>query len=119
MRILNPSGRDSQQTQNIASSMPATDTRSVEVGSYNLSDNVGSMECSTMRGPVTITLPRAATCQGRQVTIRKADAGQDMVKILSANSETIDGQTWISLKTSGEYGTFISDGKEWRASVHF
>ena len=120
MRLLNPSGgRDSQQARNVANAMPASDIRSVESGSYNVADNIGSIACSTMRGPTTVTLPRAALYPGRTITIKKADSGSYPVTVKAANDESIGGQASVQLTTQNEYAQFVSTGSEWTVPVHF
>ncbi len=119
MRILDPAGRDAMQVRSTASAIPAAGLRTVGVGSYALLDSDATMMCETARGPVTVTLPRAATCAGRQVSIRKSDAGQDLVKIRSENGEPVGDATWLSLAAQNEFVQLQSDGSEWRVVIHF
>ena len=119
MRLLNPSSPGAQQSRNLINGAPATGVRSVESGSYNVADNVGSMACSTMRGPTTVTLPRAALYPGRTITIKKADAGSYPVTVKAANDESIGGQASVQLATQNEYAQFVSTGSEWTVPVHF
>jgi hypothetical protein len=119
MRIFNPAGREGQQSRDMAGSIPPSDLRTLTAGSYSLIDSDATVLCSTMRGAVTLTLPRAVTCSGRQVTVRKADAGQGTVTIQSANGETVDGQTWVSLTAQNEFVTLLSDGHVWKTGLHF
>jgi hypothetical protein len=118
MRILNPAGRDSQQTRLTSGGIPPSGYKSVATD-YEVQDDDGTVAVSTMRGVVTITLPRAAVSAGRQLVIRKADSGTNPVYIKSANSETIAGASMLSLAESGEYAQFVSDGNQWSVPLHF
>ena len=118
-RFLNPAGRDGAQVRNLAGSLPANGLKQVSAANYTVGDTVGTVLCSTMYGPVVITLPRAAAYPGRQVTIRKVDAGQEAVKIQSVNGELVTGQRWLSLVASGEFVLVQSDGAMWQVGLHF
>ena len=118
MRILDPAGRGAQQFRNTSGSIPASGLKQV-AGDYKIGDADGTVICSTMRGGMTITLPRAALHAGRTVTIRKGDPGSGIVKIQSVNGELVGGAIWVTLAAADEYAVFQSDGSAWVVVTHF
>ena len=117
-RILDPAGRGATQLRNVTQSVPAFGLVTVSANNYTIRDTDATVQCSTMYGPVTITLPRAKLFPGRTITVRKADAGQEAVKIRSTNGEPISGQTWVSLAAAGEFTQLQSDGTAWQVVLH-
>ena len=118
MRILDPAGRGAQQFRNTSGSIPASGLKQV-AGDYKIGDADATVICSTMRGGMTITLPRPALNAGRTVTIRKDDAGSGSVKIRSVNGEPVGGASWVTLTAANEYVTLQSDGAVWMVVAHF
>ena len=118
MRITDPAGRGAQQLRDVAGALPAGELVTV-ARDYEVPDHVGTVHVETTYGARTITLPRAATCGGRQIVVKKADAGHSPVTIRAANSEPVAGQTWVSLTADGEYAELQSDGEAWQVRLHF
>ena len=58
-----------------------------------------------------ITLPTASGISGRQYTIKKIGIGN--VNIAAQAGETVDNVIGISLTTSNEFLTVVSDGSDW------
>jgi len=119
VRILDPSAPGAQQTRNLAGGIPATSVRAVSAAPYTVADEIGTVLCATMRGSVTITLPRAALHSGRSITIRKTDAGQYPVTIGATNGEPVGDSEWVQLTEKGEYAVFVSQNGEWSTPLHF
>jgi len=65
-------------------------------------------------GTMTINLPAAADCKGRDFLFKKTSASATAVTIDPAASETIDGSTTnTQLDTQYESIRIISDGTAW------
>ena len=62
---------------------------------------------------MTVTLYAATGNGGRRVVIKKTDSTAYRVNIIRTGSETIDGETSISLKYSNESVTLVSDNSNW------
>ena len=65
-------------------------------------------------GAITLTLPAASGSSGRQVTVKKTDAGVNAVTVDGAGSETIDGATTYDLPAQNDYVTLLCDGSGWQ-----
>ena len=64
-------------------------------------------------GTITITLPSATTCSGRQYIIKKVDSSTNAVTVTPQTGQTIDGQTSISITTQNDLRRIVSDGTNW------
>lgn len=64
-------------------------------------------------GPVTVTLPSAASLEGRTLIIKKIDSTLDTVTIAANGGETIDGEATQVIYTQYTSKTIVSDGTEW------
>ena len=79
-------------------------------GNTTLDNNYGFV---TTSGAITITLPTAVGCAGREYTIKKIDATTTLI-VMTTSAQTIDGDPppltltvrWVSL-------SFVSDGSNW------
>ena len=69
--------------------------------------------CNASSGIMTVTLYAATGNGGRRVVIKKTDSTAYRVNIIRTGSETIDGETSISLKYSNESVTLVSDNSNW------
>jgi len=63
-------------------------------------------------GPVTVTLPSAASVAGRSFTVKKIDASGNAVT-LDAGSETIDGSSTLAISAQWDASTIQSIGTAW------
>ena len=70
------------------------------------------VKVDTTGGSVTVTLPAARLCKGREYKFKKLVAANTMT-LDADGSETIDGAATVS--TSTQYGnyTLVSDGSNW------
>jgi len=64
-------------------------------------------------GVITITLPSASTCSGRQYVIKKIDSSTNAVTITPQTGQTIDGQTNISITSQNDLRRIVSNGTNW------
>jgi len=62
---------------------------------------------------ITIELPDAATCTGRQYIIKKIDSSSNAVTISAQSGQTIDGQSSMSITTQYGIVRVVSDGSNW------
>jgi len=62
---------------------------------------------------VTLTLPPAPTCPGRQYHIKKVDTTNKDVVIDGNSTETIDGSTSLTLNTPYQSYTIVSNSANW------
>lgn len=78
-------------------------------------DSEGTAETilSNNSGSITITLPTAASVNGRRYHIKKISADGNDVVIEGASSETIDGSLNFSLTNQYESITVVCDGSAW------
>jgi len=118
MRNLDAAGATGTQTRNVFGSIPASDSAVVS-SNHAVTDTEATVMVKTMRSPVTITLPRAAAHNGRQIAIRKIDAGANPVTIKAQNGEPVSGQSYVALVADGEFVSVVSTGNEWSVVVHF
>jgi hypothetical protein len=104
-----PSGTIDLQSNTIANgdvafgiSTPATDTDAA-YGAVVLADASG--------GPLTVTLPAPAA--GQAVNVKKIDSSANAVTVATPNTETIDGQTSISIVSQFAAREVVSDGSDY------
>jgi hypothetical protein len=64
-------------------------------------------------GAITITLPSAPNCTGRQYIIKKIDSSTNAVIIMPQSGQTIDGQSSINLTTQNDLRRIVSSGTNW------
>lgn len=81
--------------------------------SYNLTDKEFAVLCDAAAGPITLTLPSAASTAGREYKIKRIDLSSNAVTLAAAGGSKIDGGPGYSLVA--QYATIcvISDGKNW------
>lgn len=64
-------------------------------------------------GPITITLPSAATTPGQTYEVKKIDSTSNTVTINTTSSQTIDGQLTQTIGYQNTEVNFTSDGLQW------
>jgi hypothetical protein len=62
---------------------------------------------------ITITLPNATSCAGRQYIIKKIDSSTNAVTITPQLGQTIDDQASISITTQYDLIRIVSNGTNW------
>lgn len=87
-------------------------TRSVAASGAILTTDSIILADSTA-GAVTITLPPAATANGRVFVVKRVNAGANNVTVDPFGSETIDGAATNVLSTQWAYVRFVSNGTAW------
>ena len=65
------------------------------------------------RGSLDITLPAAATCEGRAYYIKKIDSSSNYVDILAEDGGDIDGEDDQYLTVQNDAVKVVSDGSVW------
>jgi hypothetical protein len=64
-------------------------------------------------GAVTITLPTAVGCAGREYRVKKIDASANAVTVATTSSQTIDGSATLAITTRYTTLAVYSDGANW------
>jgi hypothetical protein len=64
-------------------------------------------------GAITVSLPPAATANGRVFVVKRVNAGANNVTVDPFGSETIDGAATNVLSTQWAYVRFVSNGTAW------
>lgn len=80
---------------------------------YSLEADVFLVRVDATAADVTVTLPPAASFPGRQVYIKKIDAGANAAILDGNGSETIDGVSNKSTTTQYANIGVISNGSSW------
>jgi hypothetical protein len=68
---------------------------------------------TTASSVIVITLPTAISQNGKDICVKKVDAGTGSVNVVTTSSQTIDGQLTYSISTQYNMATFRSDGANW------
>jgi hypothetical protein len=76
-------------------------------------DNIRTVLMTTAGTNRTVTLPTAADNDFRIITIKKVDSGTGFVIIDGEGTETIEGQTTVTLYKQWETVTIQCDGSNW------
>lgn len=90
---------------------PPAQTYEVSSNTTAAADSRYLVDCSG--GPVTITLPPAATSTLGEIVIKKFDATANAVTIDGNGAETIDGSATLVMSTAYEWARLISTGGTW------
>lgn len=69
--------------------------------------------CDATSGAFTVTLPKAADNNGKELTVKKTDASANAVTLDGNGSETIDGAATVALSSRYASRTIRSDGTNW------
>ena len=64
-------------------------------------------------GAITLTLPLAASCPGKQYVVKKVDTSTNIVTLTTTSSQTIDGSASQLLVFPNQRISVISDGSNW------
>jgi len=76
-------------------------------------DGYSTISVTTGASDRTITLPAASANAGREIVIKKVDAGAGFVVIDGNGSETIDGALTTQIHQQGSYISIYCDGTGW------
>lgn len=72
--------------------------------------SAGVWPIDTTSGTVTLTLPAASGCGGREYLIKRINAGVNLATIARTGSDTFEGATSLSLGAQWKSYTLVSDG---------
>ncbi len=64
-------------------------------------------------GAVTVTLPPAASCPGREYVVKRVNSGANAVMVDADGSETIDGAADLTLAAQWDAVRVVSTGAAW------
>jgi hypothetical protein len=109
----------SGKTLRVASGLPAwsdadaTLATSTKTSNYTISGTDVVVFADATSGNVTITLPTASANAGYRFYVKRIDGSANTCSIARSGSDTIDGQTSISLDLQYTSLTVVSDGSAW------
>lgn len=107
------------KTLRVSSGLPAwsdadtTLATSTKTSNYTITGTDVVIFANATSGNVTITLPVAASNAGYRFYIKRIDGAGNTCSIMRSGSDTIDGQTTISLDLQYTSLTVVSDGSAW------
>lgn len=105
------------KTLRVSSGLPAwsdaTFTTSTKTSNYTLSSTDTVIFADATSGNVTITLPTASSIAGYRFYIKRVDGSGNTCSVARSGSDTIDGQTSVSLPQQYTSLTLVSDGSAW------
>lgn len=84
-------------------------------GSLVLNANYNTLLCKNTEA-ITLTLPDATLCTGRQYNFKKTSYGSVTLQP-SVNGQTIDGQSFLTVTNVGRGYILLSDGEAWNIFV--
>ena len=105
------------KTLRVSSGLPvwgdATYATSTKTSSYTITGTDVVVFANAASGAVTITLPTAASNAGYRFYVKRIDGSANACSVARSGSDTIDGQTTISLDLQYTSLTLVSDGNVW------
>ena len=85
---------------------------------YTVSETIRHVRVNATGGAITVTIPAAATRDGRPIRVTKTDSSANAVTIARTGSDTFNGATSISLATQYYSVELISNGNSaWDVQV--
>ena len=109
----------SGKTLRVASGVPAwadadvTFATSTKTSNYTITGTDVVIFANATSGNVTITLPTASSNAGYRFYVKRIDGSGNTCSVARSGSDTIDGQTSISLDLQYTSLTVVSDGSAW------
>lgn len=105
------------KTLRVASGLPAwsdaTLATATKTSGYTITSSDTVIFANAASGSVTITLPAASSLAGYRFYIKRIDSSANSCLVARSGSDTIDGQTSLSLDLQYTSMTVISDGNLW------
>jgi hypothetical protein len=105
------------KTLRLASGLPAwgdaTLATATKMSNYTIAGTDVVIFANAASGSVTITLPTASANAGYRFYIKRTDNSGNGCSVVRSGSDTIDGQTGITLDVQYTSITVISDGNTW------
>lgn len=107
----------SGKTLRVSSGLPAwsdtTFATSTKTSNYTIGNTDTVIFADATSGNVTITLPTASSITGYRFYVKRTDNSGNSCSIARSSSDTIDGQTSVSLSQQYISLTIVSDGSAW------
>jgi hypothetical protein len=69
--------------------------------------------CDPSGGGFTITLPTAADVSGKTIVVKNTTTSTNTITVDTTSSQTMDGETSLTINEAYKSLTFISDGSNW------
>jgi hypothetical protein len=107
------SGKTLRSSGGLPAWSDATFATSTKISNYTIAGTDVVVFANAASGNVTITLPTASANGGYRFYIKRIDGSGNTCAIARSGSDTIDGQTSISLDMQYTSLTVISDGSAW------
>lgn len=92
---------------------PIATAITTKTANYAATDADSVLICDASSGALTVTLPSASGISGRQYTIKRINAGTNVVTIAAASGEAIDGAATQALLLQYDRMTVVCDGSNW------
>lgn len=80
------------------------------IASYSVEADIFYVRADATAGVMTVTLPVANQYPGRQILVKKVDAGGNAVTVGITGTDTIEGAASVSLSAQWNKQGFISNG---------
>ncbi len=110
---IGAAGKTLRSTGSIPAWSDATFTTSTKSSSYTISNTDTVIFANASSGAVTITLPLASGSGGYRFYVKRTDGSANACSVGVSGSDTIDGQSSISLSAQYMSLTLVSDGSAW------
>lgn len=91
----------------------ATYATSTKTSNYTITGTDVVIFANATSGNVTITLPTASSNAGYRFYVKRIDSSGNTCSVARSGSDTIDGQTSMSLDLQYTCLTVVSDGSQW------
>lgn len=105
------------KTLRVASGLPAwsdeTFATSTKTADYTITGTDVVIFANAASGNVIITLPTAASFSGYRFYVKRIDSSGNSVSIARSGSDTIDGQTSVTVTAQYDSYTVVSNGSLW------
>ncbi|HEX3569046.1 MAG TPA: hypothetical protein VHT70_05230 [Candidatus Saccharimonadales bacterium] len=105
------------KTLRVSSGLPAwgdaTLATSTKTSNYTITGTDVVVFANATSGNVTITLPAASANAGYRFYVKRIDGSANSCTIARSGTDTIDGQTSLSLAQQYNCATVVSDGSTW------
>lgn len=107
----------SGKTLRVSSGLPAwsdpTFNTTAKTSNYTITNNDTVVFANATSGNVTITLPAASGSAGYRFYVKRTDNSSNTCTVARSGSDTIDGQTSLTLDLQYTCLSLVSDGSAW------
>lgn len=84
-----------------------------KTSSYTATTSDSVILCNAAGGAITITLPPASTCLGKEFRIKKIDSSGNLVRVKGHDTELIDNLNIRVLPVQNNFFRLVCSGLEW------